>query len=87
MASTYSDLRDSIRRTGRYDLRLIMIMAAERTRAELKAFDAMGIRRTYARELSYSLRLIWSAAKSIMDGVVTDRMRAEANTVTLQHAA
>jgi hypothetical protein len=84
---TYNDLRDSIRATGRYDLRLIMLLAAERTRAELLAFERMGIRRTYRQEIIYSLRIIWMAAKSSMDGDHTDRMRAEANTIVLQHAA
>lgn len=73
---TYADLRDAIRATERFPLSLIARFAAQRTRAELAAFQRMGIARTWRQEHAYSLRLTWQVAKSAMDSLIAEQIAA-----------
>ena len=79
MTATYSDLKSSIRATGRFDLRLIMVLAAQKARQERDAYARLNIRRSYGKVLSDELRIVWQVAKTAMDGLATDRMIAAAS--------
>ena len=77
--TTWFELKAAIRATGTFNRRTIMEIAIGRTRYEIKAFAALGLRRTWRQEFGHQLRLVWQVAKTAMDSLVTERMLSAAS--------
>lgn len=76
MHPSWADLKSSIRRSGRFDRPMILRIALARARAEDKAFARMRLPQPWPTLLAHELRLAWQVAKTAMDGLLAERMRA-----------